>query len=126
MVFFLYLSANAQTSIFKIDKNWTYKENDASKWHPAKVPGTVHADLYSNEFIPHPFSGNNELSLQWISDKIWLYQTEFSLSREQLRHKNIILNFDGLDTYAKVYLNDQLILETNNAFRSWKKDVRKS
>lgn len=125
LVFFLYLSANAQTSIFKIDKNWTYKENDASKWHPAKVPGTVHADLYSNEFIPHPFSGNNELSLQWISDKIWLYQTEFSLSREQLRHKNIILNFDGLDTYAKVYLNDLLILETNNAFRSWKKDVRK-
>lgn len=125
MVFLLCLSSKAQTSIYKIDKNWTYKESEASKWHPAKVPGTVHTDLYANEFIPHPYIGNNELSLQWISDKTWLYQTEFNLDRQQLRSKNIELNFDGLDTYAKVYLNDQLILETNNAFRLWKKDVRR-
>lgn len=125
MVFFLYLNVKAQTSIYKIDKNWSYKEAETSKWYPAKIPGTIHTDLYENQFIPHPFIGNNKLNLQWISEKTWLYQTEFSLNKQQLKSKNIVLNFDGLDTYAKVYLNDQLILETNNAFRLWKKDVRK-
>lgn len=119
------ISILAQTSIYKIDKNWTYKEADAAKWHPAEVPGSVHTDLYNNGFIPHPFIGNNELDLQWISEKEWLYQTEFQLNKKQLKSKNIQLNFDGLDTYAKVYLNDKLILETNNAFRSWNKNVRK-
>src|SRR5690606_6797904 len=30
-----------------------------------------------------------------------------------------------LDTYAKVFLNGKLILEANNAFRTWKSDVKK-
>lgn len=32
---------------------------------------------------------------------------------------------EGLDTYANVYLNGNLILEANNAFRTWKVDVKK-
>lgn len=32
---------------------------------------------------------------------------------------------EGLDTYANVYLNGNLILEANNAFRTWKVGVKK-
>lgn len=32
---------------------------------------------------------------------------------------------EGLDTYANVYLNGNQILEANNAFRTWKVDVKK-
>ncbi len=92
---------------------------------PAKVPGTVHTDLFENGLIPHPFVGNNEQKLQWISEKNWVYQTEFKLTKEQLKNQNINLVFEGLDTYAKVFLNGELILEANNAFRIWKSDVKK-
>jgi beta-mannosidase len=33
--------------------------------------------------------------------------------------KNIDLVFEGLDTYADVYLNGSLILSANNMFREW-------
>lgn len=33
------------------------------------------------------------------------------------------LHFHGLDTYANVYLNDQLIVEADNMFRIWSVDV---
>ena len=56
---------------------------------PAKVPGTVHTDLFENGLIPHPFVGNNELKLQWISDERWQYVLEFELSKEQLKNQNI-------------------------------------
>jgi len=92
---------------------------------PAKVPGTVHTDLFENGLIPHPFVGNNELKLQWISDERWQYVLEFELSKEQLKNQNIDLVFEGLDTYAAIYLNGEKIDVADNAFRTWKYDVKK-
>lgn len=125
ILFFLPISAlNAQNYKLALTENWTFSPKDENQWLPAKVPGNVLTDLYENKKIPHPFDGNNELNLQWISEKHWIYQTTFNLTSEKLKHKNTDLVFDGLDTYAKVYVNNQLILETNNAFRSWKSDIK--
>lgn len=125
ILFFLPVSViNAQNYKLALNENWTFSPKDENQWLPAKVPGNVLTDLYENKKIPHPFDGNNELNLQWISEKHWIYQTTFNLTSEKLKHKNTDLVFDGLDTYAKVYVNNQLILETNNAFRSWKSDIK--
>ncbi len=35
------------------------------------------------------------------------------------QYKRIELVFEGLDTYADVYLNDSLILKAENMFREW-------
>ncbi len=35
-----------------------------------------------------------------------------------------MLRFNGLDTYAKVYLNNSLILSANNMFRSWEIEIQ--
>lgn len=104
--------------------NWEFKNLEDGRWLPATVPGTVHTDLYENKLIPHPFVKDNELQLQWISDTGWEYQTRFSVDENTLEMKHQILNFEGVDTYATVYLNDSLILKTNNAFRQWKVDVK--
>lgn len=77
---------------------------------PAKVPGNVFTDLYDNGKIPHPFIGDNEKELQWISERDWVYQTVFELSSEELKHSVSTLILEGLDTYANVYLNGNLIL----------------
>jgi beta-mannosidase len=105
-------------------ENWSFKKISDSNWLPAKVPGTVHTDLYNNKIIPNPFFGNNEKDLQWIENETWEYQTSFKISKEELKNQNTILQFEGLDTYAEVFLNNKKILDANNMFRTWKVDVK--
>lgn len=108
----------------ELNTNWTFKNIKDTTWYAAKVPGQVHTDLLKNNLIEDPFVRNNELSLQWISETDWEYKTNFSVDKETLSKKHLELNFEGLDTYANVYLNDSLILKSNNAFRQFTVDVK--
>ncbi|WP_177177156.1 beta-mannosidase [Flavobacterium urocaniciphilum] len=106
-------------------ENWTFhKQNDSQK-NKAKIPGTIHTDLFENKLIPDPFLGTNEKQLQWIENENWEYETKFNLSKTELKNQNIDLIFEGLDTYANVYLNGKLFLETDNMFRTWKQSAKK-
>lgn len=104
--------------------NWKFKASDDIKWLPAQVPGCVHTDLLRNGVISNPFEGTNERELQWIDRKDWEYVSEFNVSPELLVHSNLELVFEGLDTYAEVYLNDKHVLSADNMFRTWKADVK--
>lgn len=106
-----------------LTENWRFKEKGTNEWLPAKVPGCVHTDLLANKKIPHPFYGKNELNLQWIDKKDWEYETVFDLPEELFQQKNIEITFEGLDTYADVYVNDHHILSAYNMFRIWKADI---
>ena len=123
----LLLTAAQNTERNLSSEKWQFKgvNNDKYKWFPAKVPGTVHTDLLANKLIPDPFIGVNEKQLQWIENEDWQYQTTFSISKEELNHQNVILQFDGLDTFAEVYLNDTKILSADNMFRTWNVDVKR-
>ncbi len=91
----------------------------------AKVPGLVHLDLMNAGIIKNPFYRSNEDSIQWVADEDWEYKNEFELPQDFLTNKNIELHFEGLDTYADVYLNGSLILEADNMFRQWSIEVSK-
>ena len=108
----------------ELNTNWQFKKVKESNWNPASVPGNVHSDLLENKLVDHPFIGDNENKLQWISETDWEYKTTFEVTDKTLKKKHIELNFEGLDTYSSVYLNDSLILSTNNAFRSFSVDVK--
>ena len=107
-------------------KNWTFSQEGDSLSMPANIPGTVQTDLLSLNKIPHPFIGTNEDFIQWISEKNWQYNTQFSVSEKTLLKQKHFLTFKGLDTYTEVYLNDSLLLKTNNAFRCWEVDISDS
>lgn len=111
-------------TVATIHENWTFKEQTDTVWNSATVPGNVYSDLLTHEKIPDPFFGANELSVQWVPTKDWEYKTTFDLDEETLKKSNIELTFEGLDTYADIYLNDSLIGNTNNAFRTWKFDIK--
>ena len=102
---------------------WQFRQKDSGDWLPATVPGTVHTDLLANGRIEDPFYRMNELGLQWIDKKDWEYRTEFSVDDELIGKKNQYLVFQGLDTYADVYLNGECIGSVDNMFRTWKFDV---
>ena len=110
--------------IIELDSAWQFKNISDSKWTPAIVPGNVHSDLLENKLIENPFIQNNEHNLQWISETDWEYRTTFLVNKQTLEKENLELNFEGLDTYSSIYLNDSLILTTNNAFREFQVDVK--
>lgn len=104
--------------------NWTFKACDEQEWLPAKVPGCVHTDLLRNGIIADPFYGTNEHDLQWIDKKDWEYEASFDISEEQLAASHLELVFDGLDTYADVYVNGKVVLSADNMFRPWRVDIK--
>ncbi len=106
-----------------LTENWQFSESGTEKWYPATVPGTVHTDLLNNKIIDDPFFGDNENKLQWIGEKDWEYTNTFD-ANSFYSCNNIEIVFEGLDTYAKVYLNDSLIISANNMFRTWQKDCK--
>lgn len=117
------LMANANVVRQELDSGWQFRQNRKVQWHPATVPGTVHTDLMASDMIPDPFVGENERQVQWVDKEDWIYETRFDLTDSVRRCEEISLVFDGLDTYADVYLNDSLILRADNMFRRWEVPV---
>jgi beta-mannosidase len=103
-----------------VDASANANLSDIKQWHPAQVPGVVHTDLLKNGLIPEPFDRDNEFRLQWIGLTDWEYQTVFQADAASLAHDHVDLLFEGLDTFADVYLNDQPILHCDNMFRHWR------
>ncbi|MBV9147290.1 MAG: glycoside hydrolase family 2 protein [Acidobacteria bacterium] len=95
-----------------------------SDWLPAEVPGAVQTDLLANKIIPEPFYRDNEKRLQWIGQEDWQYQTSFDVPAATLSRKHVELLFQGLDTYATVFLNGQGVLRADNMFRIWRVDAK--
>ncbi|WP_034259684.1 beta-mannosidase [Aequorivita capsosiphonis] len=124
LVIFISCEESANETIL-LNDGWQFSEIETNEWQAAEVPGTVQADLLRLGKIPNPFLKNNEDSIQWISTKNWQFKKSFSISDEILKKQKHLLNFEGLDTYAKVFLNDSLILSANNAFRTWEVEVSK-
>ena len=106
------------------NEQWLFQKNGEEFWLKSSVPGSVHTDLMSNNVIPDPYLDINNTKLEWVEKEDWTYKTSFDLSTEEQNSQNIQLKFNGLDTYADVYLNGKLILKANNMFRIWEVDAK--
>ncbi|MBL0256606.1 MAG: glycoside hydrolase family 2 protein [Bacteroidetes bacterium] len=106
--------------LINLNQNWTFRKANTGTWLPANVPGSVHTDLLANKQIKDPYQKDNAAELSWIDSADWEYSTTFILSEEQVKNQGGEIDFNGLDTYASVYLNDSLILNADNMFRTWK------
>ncbi|MFM8371972.1 MAG: glycosyl hydrolase 2 galactose-binding domain-containing protein, partial [Bacteroidota bacterium] len=107
--------------------NWGFRQasDSTASWKPAEAPVSIHTALFKNGLIEDPFYRDNEEKLQWIEKEDWEFQTYFDVAPDVLQKKHIELVFSGIDTYAQIYLNDTLILETDNMFRTWKAEVKR-
>ncbi|MDQ3109085.1 MAG: glycoside hydrolase family 2 protein, partial [Bacteroidota bacterium] len=115
----------AQEITQSLNAKWQFTESGKNEWLSATVPGTVHTDLLAHAKIPDPYIGTNESKVQWVETKTWEYKTTFDASAEVWKSKNKNLLFEGLDTYAFVYLNDSLLFTSENMFREYSIDVTK-
>ena len=112
-----------------VNNEWTVSlpSENPLRTHPATVPGNIHDDLLANNLIPDPFYGDNESKVQWVSDSVWEYIVHFDKDcghGKSFAHNELV--FEGLDTYAEVYINGQRLVATtgdsltNNMFRTWR------
>ncbi|CAI6332057.1 unnamed protein product [Periconia digitata] len=111
-----------------LSSGWTFKQGHRgsdSKYRSAQnVPTEVHLDLFSNREIPDPFNDLNELSSRWIADEAWTYRTSFNVdSYHETSNARTVLVFQGLDTFATVWLNETMILQSNNMFVEHRVDI---
>ena len=117
-------SAYEKPQVCPLHTNWTFCQVGDTLWSDAKVPGTVHQDLLNHNRIPNPFYGMNEEAVQWVENEDWMYRTSFVVGEQQLSRDVAVLEMDGLDTYADVFLNGALILRSDNMFVGHKIEVK--
>ncbi len=128
--FFLLLLAilpmysNAQTLHIEINDNWQFSQEGLNKWYSAQIPGSIYTDLYKNKLLPDPYYRDNETKIQWVDSVNWEYQNKFTIDKFTFAFEHIELNFEGLDTYTTIYINNQLALSTDNMFRPWVVDIK--
>ena len=119
-------TAFGQSTSHVLEAKWEFRAASATdraelkEWHPAQVPGVVQTDLLHNNLIPDPFYQDNDTRLQWIGLTDWEYRTTFDADTAMIAHEHVDLVFEGLDTFADVYVNDQAVLHTDNMFRRWR------
>ncbi len=110
--------------VLKLEQDWKLKRRNPNTrlpddfaaledWLPTTAPSTVYQTLFEAGVIPDPFYGTNELEVQWVGEADWLYKLEFEVEKTS---EESWLCFDGLDTFASVWLNDSQILQTDNMF----------
>ncbi|MFT5901991.1 MAG: beta-mannosidase [Bacteroidia bacterium] len=112
----------SQHGSVELSQNWQFRKVGDSEWLPTTVPGCVHTDLYDNGVIEDPLDADGEAKCKWIENESWEYQLNFRKQGLKLG-KYQTLVFEGLDTYASVYLNDNLILVTENMFRRYETEI---
>ncbi|EGV63053.1 glycosyl hydrolase [Yamadazyma tenuis] len=106
-------------------KNWSYRQAGTDTWKPARKDletTEIHPDLFANGEIVDPFVDDNEKSLQWIGEKDWEYKASFDVTDKTA--SNHLLIFEGLDTFADVFLNGHKILSTESMFVQYQKQVK--
>lgn len=99
-----------------LDKCLTPADSQNLEWHPATVPGTVASELLRGQSI------NYDSVLPLDDDDFW-YRGKVVLPTDM--PGSVQLHLDGLATFAEVWLDDKLVLRTDNMFCAHVLDVSK-
>jgi len=79
-----------------------------TNWFAAQVPSTVQWALHRAGKFPHPYEHLNSKHYDWVDQKVWYYQRAFELPAKK-SDGYVFLCFDGIDYFARVWLNGKLL-----------------
>ena len=95
-----------------LNEGWTLSDASLEKTLPARVPGCMHTDLIAAGIVEDIFYRDNNDKYGWIENTAPVYETTFDATLSD----NVMLKFEGLDTFASVYLNGVHLGDTHNMF----------
>ena len=125
------LPSNAQ-SIISLDGKWDleyWEQKDTAVTDPAKVaglpeakvsatvPGNVELDLMAAGLVKDPEIGNNIYELRKWEGYQWMYSRHFDVPALK-DGQRLVLDFEGIDCIADVWLNGKHLGHTDNAMIS--------
>lgn len=98
---------------------------DDRYWMTGQVPGDVHSALTQRRVIDPPYFGHNDLKSRWVEDREWWYRRGFEYSGALTKEKaeRFELTFDGLDTFATIFVNGHEIGQVGNMLTAHTFDV---
>jgi beta-mannosidase len=96
----------------------------AGRWFKARVPGTIQQDLIASGEVPDPFLGENEAAIQWVGLTDWDMRRALDVGAALFERKHLDLVFEGLDTFATVFINGKQVLVADNGHRRWRVDAK--
>jgi len=120
---FVFSPVAAQVVVRQLQDGWFFRATDGGDWLPVQIPGNVHTDLLRHQKIGDPYQGQNERVQSFIGESSWEYRLPLVLTSDERKCRHQVIRFEGLDTYADVFLNDSLVLQTHNMFRTWEVDL---
>ena len=84
------------------------------------------ADMYTilrqNGEIEDMYFGKNTLSLEWVSERWWLFENKFFISEEQ-KEKRLRLKILGIDYEADIHINGKFVCHHKCPFVPFEKDI---
>lgn len=72
-----------------------------------KEPTSVQMALYKAGILPNPYTNLNSTLYRWVEEKVWYYQKTIDIP-SFAKGQNVLLCFDGLDYFSKVWVNGTL------------------
>lgn len=94
-----------------------------AEWLPASVPGDIHLDLMAAGRVPDPFYGDQWQNCLFAEDRDWWYRCTIEPPMDGQGLDRVELVFEGLDTFATVYLDGAPIAESRNMWIPLRVDV---
>lgn len=97
--------AGVQRQQFSLSGSWQFQFTPKGTWYTVKVPG--------------------ELAMQGFGiehDQPYLYRREFVLPSD-FKGKNTIIRFDGVYSYARLFVNGQFVRDHFGGFTRWEADI---
>ncbi len=98
---------------------WSFTDASIGKRLDARIPGCLHTDLIAAGIIEDIYYRDNNDKYGWVENLAPVYETRF----DAVLGKNVRLKFDGIDTFADIYLNGTRLGEVHNMFIPHEYDV---
>ena len=91
-------------------------------WVTVPIPGDLYLALHAAGRLPDPFGDRTEPECAWVKDREWWWCADFD-APPTASNQRLTLTFEGLDTFATVWLNGEPLGATDNMFRAWTFDI---
>ncbi len=101
---------------------WTLRDTSGNIQISASVPGDITYDLFQAGKIRDPYVDMNYKDAEEYQRKDYEYVSILKIDKVK-QDKEYFLVFDGIDTFAEVYLDDVLLGKTENMFLQYRFDI---
>lgn len=107
-----------------LNGNWIMNEKGSEAYIDAKIPGSVLSTLLVQHRIQDPFFGTNEADVKELFRNDFYFTRQFEPTPDLLQQQKIELCCKGIDTIAKIYINNVPVGSTDNMHRTFTFDVK--